>query len=108
MADTPTVSVTSSPLPAGQAPQYQQDIADLPTMIVSPESAPTIYAPVPQPVSSSRVSDVEEKGITPAEHSETAQTMPTEVSNSARHGEEGIYLNQAPNSGQIQIGEECE
>jgi serine/threonine protein phosphatase PrpC len=103
IADAPTISVTPSPLPAGQPPQYQQDIAELPTISVSPESAPTIYAPVPQPVSSSGVSGVEE-GITPTEHSEIAQAaMPTEESNSARHGEESFDLDQAQSPEQAPI-----
>jgi serine/threonine protein phosphatase PrpC len=107
-ANAPTISATPSPLPvahAPQTPQSQQDIGDMPTIIVNPESAPTVYAPVPQPVSSpppaSRVPGVEE-GTMATEHAETAQTMSAEESDSARV-ERRLDLDQTQSSGEAQI-----
>ena len=106
IANAPTISMTPSPLPAGQTPQSQQDIADMSTIIASPESAPTVYAPVPQPISpsppASRVSDVEE-GTIDTEHAETPQAISPEESDSARHGESHLDLDQTQSPGQAEI-----
>ena len=67
----------------------------MPTIIVNPENAPTIYGLVPQPASSPPVSGVGEEDITAREQTETAQTTSAEGS--------GPTLDQPPSPGQAQI-----
>jgi serine/threonine protein phosphatase PrpC len=94
IADAPTICEIPVPPPAGQNPQYRQDIAELPTISVTPENAPTIYAPVPQLASSSPVA-----GITPVEHAEDTPTIPTEESDSPIHPD--LDHTQSPEQAQI-------
>lgn len=93
----------SLPLPPGQNPQDQRDISEMPTIIVSPENAPTVYAPVPQPVSSSTVSGQEE-AITPTtEHTEHAPTIPAEEPEPTIYEGRGHHLDQIQSTEQTQI-----
>lgn len=96
-AEPQTPSLSSS----GHHPQDQRDIADMPTISMSLESAPTIYAPVQQLASPPTVSDGEE--AKPTEQAETALTIPAETSNSATHEESNLDQDQIQSPQQAQI-----
>ncbi len=89
IANAPTVLEPVETEPSSPFSQSQQDIAEMPTIITSPESAPTIYAPTSQPVSNSTVSGEEDGTTSPTPYAEkTAQGISSaKESNSVIHHE---------------------
>jgi serine/threonine protein phosphatase PrpC len=100
LVDAPTISEPfetepSSPLPVGQHSQYQQDISEMPTIIVSSECAPTVYAPTSQPVSSSTDFESEEDSTSSASYTDSTQENSAEKANSIIHEENHFDRDQA-------------
>jgi serine/threonine protein phosphatase PrpC len=88
IANAPTIITAASSLMSGaNTPQPQQDIANMATIIMSPQSAPTIDGGMSQPVSSSGISDIEEESPMTKEHTEGTEAPSGEESGSTNHAE---------------------
>jgi serine/threonine protein phosphatase PrpC len=96
IANAPTIiTAASSPTPAANTPQPQQDIADMATIIMSPKNAPTVYDGMSQSVSSRGISGIEEEeGPMTKEHSETTEAPSGEEPGSINHAESHPDLDQ--------------
>ena len=89
IANAPTIiTAASSPMSDANTPQPQQDIADMATIIMSPQSAPTVDGGMSQPVSSSGIAGIEEEeSPMTKEHTEGTEAPSGEESGSTNHTE---------------------
>ena len=104
IANAPTIiTAASSPMSGANTPQPQQDIANMATIIMSPQSAPTIDGGMSQPVSSSGISDIEEEeSPMTKEHTEGTEAPSGEESGSTNHAESHPDPDQKQSQGQTQ------